>query len=125
MTMDLDQAIRTLEDLRRNDPVIQRGRNAELTTAFKVFWDSNPDEAKFCRLTAGLLITPAILYHMVTHPIGMITAHANMEVISKEGDTIAEAKLNSVTVDSPAAGSPKVMKNAERSFKGGKNAAPK
>ncbi|MFA6364254.1 hypothetical protein [Methanoregula sp.] len=82
--MEIEQAIRTLEDLRRNDPVIQRGRNAELTTAFKVFWDSNPDESKFCRLTAGLLITPAILYYMATHPIKSTTAQPVEVVPAKE-----------------------------------------
>ena len=69
--MILDQAITTLDDLRRNDPVIQRGRNGELTTAFKAFWDSGPDEATFAKHTAGLLITPSLLYYMVEHPIWM------------------------------------------------------
>jgi hypothetical protein len=69
--MDLDQSIKTLEDLRRNDPVIQRGRNGELTTAFKAFWDSGPDEAMFSKHTAGLLITPSLLYYMVENPIWM------------------------------------------------------
>jgi hypothetical protein len=69
--MDLDQSITTLDDLRRNDPVIQRGRNGELNTAFKAFWDSGPDEATFAKHTAGLLITPSLLYYMVEHPIWM------------------------------------------------------
>jgi hypothetical protein len=69
--MHLDQAITTLDDLRRNDPVIQRGRNGELNTAFKAFWDSGPDEATFAKHTAGLLITPSLLYYMVEHPIWM------------------------------------------------------
>jgi hypothetical protein len=69
--MNLDQAITTLDDLRRNDPVIQRGRNGELNTAFKAFWDSGPDEATFAKHTAGLLITPSLLYYMVEHPIWM------------------------------------------------------
>ncbi|MEN6396758.1 MAG: hypothetical protein ABFC78_09775 [Methanoregula sp.] len=110
MTMDLDQAIRTLEDLRRNDPVIQRGRNAELTTAFKVFWDSNPDEAKFCRLTAGLLITPAILYHMVTHPLPTAKHSADVPPLPQE------QKPEPTTTEAPVAPATK---------KGGKNAASK
>jgi hypothetical protein len=69
--MELDQAIKTLDDLRRNDPVIQRGRNGELTNAFKSFWDSCPDEPTFSKHTAGLLITPTLLYYMVEHPIWM------------------------------------------------------
>ena len=69
--MDLEQAIKTLEDLRRNDPVVQRGRNAELTQSFKVFWDSRPDEATYSKHTGGLLITPTLLYYMVEHPIWM------------------------------------------------------
>jgi hypothetical protein len=69
--MDLVQAKTTLDDLRRNDPVIQRGRNGELTTAFKAFWDSGPDETTFAKHTAGLLITPSLLYYMVENPIWM------------------------------------------------------
>lgn len=69
--MELDQAIKTLDDLRRNDPVIQRGRNGELTNAFKTFWDSYPDEPTFSKHTAGLLITPTLLYYMVENPIWM------------------------------------------------------
>ena len=69
--MHLDQAKTTLDDLRRNDPVIQRGRNGELNTAFKAFWDSGPDESTFAKHTAGLLITPSLLYYMVEHPIWM------------------------------------------------------
>jgi len=81
--MDLDQAITTLEDLRRNDPVIQRGRNGELTTAFKTFWDSGPDEVTFAKHTAGLLITPSLLYYMVVHPIQQ--KQKDLEPVKKDG----------------------------------------
>jgi hypothetical protein len=85
--MILDQAITTLDDLRRNDPVIQRGRNGELNTAFKAFWDSGPDEATFAKHTAGLLITPSLLYYMVEHPIWM---RKDAE-LAKKDDAAAQA----------------------------------
>ena len=67
--MDTAQAIATLEDLRRNDPVIQRGRNGELTKAWNAFLDSCPDRATFIKHTAGLLITQEMLYDWIEHPI--------------------------------------------------------
>lgn len=85
--MDLDQSITTLDDLRRNDPVIQRGRNGELNTAFKAFWDSGPDESTFAKHAAGLLITPSLLYYMVEHPIWM---RKDAEPEKKEGATPAK-----------------------------------
>lgn len=67
--MDTEQAIKTLEDLRRNDPVIQRGRNAELTKAWDAFLSSCPDRITFVKHTAGLLITPEMLYAWIEKPI--------------------------------------------------------
>jgi len=69
--MDLTQAKTTLDDLRRQSPCIQRGRNGELTTSFKAFWNSGPDEVTFAKHAAGLLITPSLLYYMVENPIWM------------------------------------------------------
>jgi hypothetical protein len=65
----LIDAIKVLADLKRNDPVIQRGRSGELHRAFKIFWDSNPDEPTFSRVTDGLLFTHQMIYHMVEHPV--------------------------------------------------------
>jgi hypothetical protein len=88
--MDLVQAKTTLDDLRRNDPVIQRGRNGELTTAFKAFWDSGPDEATFAKHTAGLLITPSLLYYMVENPIWMRKDVESEKESEKKDDLAAQ-----------------------------------
>lgn len=66
---ELDDALKTLADLKRNDPVIQRGRSAELIRNFKIFWDSRPDEVLFIKIADGLLFVPAMIYHMNANPI--------------------------------------------------------
>jgi len=66
---ELESAIRTLDDLKRQDPVIQRGRSGELIAAFKVFWDSHPNEQVFSRQTDGLLFTNRMIYYMHSHPL--------------------------------------------------------
>jgi hypothetical protein len=66
---ELEEAIKTIEDLRRQDPCLQRGRNRELIGSFKVFWDSGPDEDTFTKQTDGLLFTNRMIYYMNEHPI--------------------------------------------------------
>lgn len=66
---ELDDAVKILADLKRNDPVIQRGRSAELIRNFKIFWDSRPDEVLFIKIADGLLFVPAMIYHMNENPV--------------------------------------------------------
>jgi len=86
--MDLDQSITTLDDLRRNDPVIQRGRNGELTNSWNGLLNSIPDRVTFVKHTAGLLITPEMLYDWIECPIWM---RKDAEPEKKEGATPARA----------------------------------
>lgn len=67
--MTLEDAIKTLTDLKRQDPVIQRSRSAELVTNFKIFWDSGPTEEQFVKLTDSLLFTSRMIFYMIEHPI--------------------------------------------------------
>ena len=113
--MHLDQAITTLDDLRRNDPVIQRGRNGELNTAFKAFWDSGPDEATFAKHTAGLLITPSLLYYMVEHPIWMRKDEDQPPVSQKEFSDALNAQTKDLIVKTDPSKTP--------AAKGGKHGA--
>jgi len=66
---ELEEAIKVLEDLRRQDPCLQRGRNRELTGSFKVFWNSAPNEETFTKQTDGLLFTNRMIYYMNEHPV--------------------------------------------------------
>jgi len=66
--MEKEDAIKVLEDLRRNDVVVQRGRQRELNEAFKVFWDGSPSEDEFEKICSGLLLTPRLIYYMIANP---------------------------------------------------------
>jgi hypothetical protein len=66
---ELEDAMRTLDELKRHDPVIQRGRSGELINAFKIFWDSHPNEVTFTKQTDGLLFTNRMVYYMHLHPL--------------------------------------------------------
>ena len=66
---ELEEAIKTIEDLRRQDPCLQRGRNRELTGSFSVFWNSAPSIDVFTKQTDGLLFTNRMIYYMIEHPI--------------------------------------------------------
>jgi hypothetical protein len=66
---ELENAMKILDELKRHDPVIQRGRSGELISAFKVFWDSHPTEQVFTRQTDGLLFTNRMIYYMHLHPL--------------------------------------------------------
>ena len=65
-----EDAIKTLEELRRYDPSIQRGRRRELNENFKRFWDTSPTEESFVKVMDGLIFTPCMLYYMTTYSIG-------------------------------------------------------
>jgi hypothetical protein len=66
---ELKEAIKVIEDLRRQDPCLQRSRNRELTGSFKTFWDSAPDIDVFTKQTDGLLFTNWMIYYMTQNPI--------------------------------------------------------
>ena len=86
-----------------------------MTTAFKAFWDSGPDEVTFAKHTAGLLITPSLLYYMVEHPIWMRKDEDQLPVSQKE---FADA-LNTQTKDLIAKADP----SKTPAVKGGKHGA--
>ncbi len=67
--LELENAMKMLDELKRHDPVIQRGRSGELISAFKIFWDSHPTEQVFSRQTDGLLFTNRMVYYMHLHPL--------------------------------------------------------
>jgi len=66
---ELEEAIIVLDDLRRQDPCIQRSRNRELIGSFSVFWQSAPSIDVFTKQTDGLLFTNRMLYFMIENPI--------------------------------------------------------
>ena len=66
---ELEEAVKIIEDLRRQDPCLQRGRNRELVGAFKAFWNSAPNEETFTKQTDGLLFTNRMIYYMNEHPV--------------------------------------------------------
>jgi len=66
---ELKEAIKVIEDLRRQDPCLQRSRNRELTGSFSVFWNSAPSIDVFTKQTDGLLFTNWMIYYMTQNPI--------------------------------------------------------
>ena len=66
---ELKEAIKVIEDLRRQDPCLQRSRNRELTGSFATFWNSKPSIDVFTKQTDGLLFTNWMIYYMTQNPI--------------------------------------------------------
>lgn len=47
----------------------QRSNRDTINAAFAVFWQSGPSRSAFAAATSGLVLTPEMLYEMVTHPL--------------------------------------------------------
>ena len=67
--MNLKEALDILRQARSWSFEEIRLRIPEIDDAAKVFWDSKPTEHEFDRVMNRIILTPRILYYLVTHPL--------------------------------------------------------
>ena len=66
MNIELEDAKNFLAEKRLELEYNQRLQKKEIEDAFKILWDSNPDEDEFDEFTDGLIFTPIMLHYVVT-----------------------------------------------------------
>ena len=67
--MNLEQALDLLRQSRSWSVEENLLHIAEINDAAKVFWDSKPTEDEFHHVMNRIILTPRILYYLVTRPL--------------------------------------------------------